>query len=88
MQSQLADLSKRICKLEKSDPRLWKEYMKYITYFKRDKLHKTLTDIEMLDIGDGNEKIVCDGKIMLDAYLYERFWECSTENTMTALMQR
>lgn len=73
MQSQLADLSNRICKLEKSDPQICKERIKYITYFKRNMLHKTPYWHRNVGFGDGNEKIACDGKIMLDAYLYERF---------------
>ena len=71
VQKQLDDLEDRIYRLEKSDPQIRKERSKYITYFKRDKLHKTLTSREVSDVEDGNAKTANYGNVIFDADLYE-----------------
>lgn len=57
VQSQLKDPDpdSRIYRLQGSLPLIRKESSKYITNFKRNKLHKTLTDRDVFDVEDGIE---------------------------------
>lgn len=52
VQSQFKDLDNRIYRLQGSLPLIRKECSKYITNFKRNKLHKTLTNRDVFDVED------------------------------------